>query len=96
MPIGRWLASDLTIAVASQEEVEGYSSWSVNEASCTPKPPVRVLQEMHRVRFHLDSADETNEPCGCRQLHIVQVACPPVKRSEWPGAMASICVWWGR
>lgn len=51
---------DLTIAVASQEEAEGYSSWSVKEGVVHVQPPVQVLEQMLTVRLHLDSADDTN------------------------------------
>ncbi|HEY0683012.1 MAG TPA: phytanoyl-CoA dioxygenase family protein [Steroidobacter sp.] len=51
---------DLTIAVASQEEAEGYSSWSVKEGVVHVQPPVQVLEQMLSVRLHLDPADDTN------------------------------------
>ncbi|WP_407676214.1 phytanoyl-CoA dioxygenase family protein [Peristeroidobacter agariperforans] len=51
---------DLTIAVASQEEAEGYSSWSVKEGVVHVQPPVQVLEQMLSVRLHLDPADATN------------------------------------
>lgn len=51
---------DLAIAVESQEEVEGYSSWSVKEGVVHVQPPVQLLEQMLSVRLHLDPADDTN------------------------------------
>lgn len=51
---------DLTIAVAGQEKVEGYSSWSVKEGVAHVQPPVQILEQMLSVRLHLDPADDTN------------------------------------
>ena len=51
---------DLTIAVASQEEAEGFSSWSVKEGVVHVQPPVQVLEQMLSIRLHLDPADDTN------------------------------------
>jgi ectoine hydroxylase-related dioxygenase (phytanoyl-CoA dioxygenase family) len=51
---------DLTIAVTNQEEIEGYSSWSVKEGVVHVQPPVRLLEHMLTVRLHLDPADDTN------------------------------------
>lgn len=51
---------DLTIAVRSQVEAEGYSSWSVKEGVLHVQPPVQVLEQMLSVRLHLDPADDTN------------------------------------
>lgn len=51
---------DLTIAVASEEEVEGYSCWSVKEGVVHVQPPVQVLEQMLSIRLHLDPADDTN------------------------------------
>lgn len=51
---------DLTIAVAGQQDVEGYSSWTVKEGVVHVQPPVHVLEQMLTVRLHLDPADDTN------------------------------------
>lgn len=51
---------DLAIAVASQGEIEGYSSWSVKEGVVHVQPPVQVLEQMLTVRLHLDAADGKN------------------------------------
>jgi ectoine hydroxylase-related dioxygenase (phytanoyl-CoA dioxygenase family) len=46
--------------VASREEAEGYSSWSVKEGVVHVQPPVQVLEQMLSIRLHLDPADDTN------------------------------------
>ena len=51
---------DLAIAVASQEEIDGYASWSVKDGVVHVQPPVHVLENMLVVRLHLDAADATN------------------------------------
>ncbi len=51
---------DLTIAVTSQEDIEGYASWSIKEGVVHVQPPLPVLEQMLTVRLHLDPADETN------------------------------------
>jgi ectoine hydroxylase-related dioxygenase (phytanoyl-CoA dioxygenase family) len=51
---------DLTIAVTSQGDVEGYASWSIKDGVVHVQPPVQVLEQMLTVRLHLDPADETN------------------------------------
>jgi len=48
---------DLAIAVASQEEIDGYASWSVKDGVVHVQPPVHVLENMLVVRLHLDAAD---------------------------------------
>lgn len=51
---------DLAIAVESQEDIEGYASWSIKEGVVHVQPPIRVLEQMLTIRLHLDPADETN------------------------------------
>lgn len=51
---------DLAIAVTSQEDVEGYSCWSVKEGVVHVQPPVHFLEQMLSVRLHLDPADKAN------------------------------------
>ena len=58
-----WLVAwhqDLTIAVAQQVEVPGYTAWSVKNGVPHVQPPVELLQNMLTVRVHLDDCDETN------------------------------------
>lgn len=51
---------DLTIAVQSQSEVQGFVGWSVKEGVVHVQPPVAILEQMLTVRLHLDPTDETN------------------------------------
>lgn len=51
---------DLTIAVQSQSEVQGFVGWSVKEGVVHVQPPVNILEQMLTVRLHLDPTDETN------------------------------------
>jgi ectoine hydroxylase-related dioxygenase (phytanoyl-CoA dioxygenase family) len=51
---------DLAVAVKDQQEIEGFSSWSVKDGVIHVQPPVEVLEQMLTVRLHLDPADDTN------------------------------------
>lgn len=66
---------DLTIAVATQEEVEGYSSWSVKEGVVHVQPPVQVLEQMLSVRLHLGPAADDVPSCGQRGAAVQRACC---------------------
>jgi ectoine hydroxylase-related dioxygenase (phytanoyl-CoA dioxygenase family) len=51
---------DLTIAVRTRVETEGFGSWSTKDGVPHVQPPVDVLERMLNVRLHLDVADESN------------------------------------
>ena len=48
---------DLTIAVRSRRDVEGYERWSVKHGVTHVQPPVDVLESMVALRLHLDACD---------------------------------------
>lgn len=51
---------DLTIAVMSREEVDGYGPWSVKDDMVHVQPPASVLERMVAVRLHLDACRADN------------------------------------
>jgi ectoine hydroxylase-related dioxygenase (phytanoyl-CoA dioxygenase family) len=51
---------DLTIAVSTRQEVEGYGPWSLKAGIQHVQPPVSILENMLTVRVHLDLTDESN------------------------------------
>lgn len=51
---------DLTIAVDSRRETEGYGPWSTKEEVTHVQPPTRVLESMVTIRIHLDPCPATN------------------------------------
>jgi len=53
---------DLTIAVESRVEAEGYGPWTVKEGVWHVQPPASVLESMLSVRIHLDDCGEENGP----------------------------------
>jgi len=62
-PDANWLVTwhqDLTLAVKSRAEVEGFGPWSIKDGVPHVQPPAEFLEKMLTVRLHLDDADETN------------------------------------
>jgi ectoine hydroxylase-related dioxygenase (phytanoyl-CoA dioxygenase family) len=53
---------DLTVAVRTRVEVEGFGPWSIKAGVVHVQPPARVLEEVLAVRLHLDDCDESNGP----------------------------------
>lgn len=53
---------DLTIAVAEQREVAGFTGWSVKEGVNHVQAPREVLEGMLTVRLHLDDCGAENGP----------------------------------
>lgn len=51
---------DLTIAVATRVEAEGFTAWSVKAGITHVQPPASVLERMLTLRVHLDATDEEN------------------------------------
>ena len=51
---------DVTIAVDSRRDTEGYGRWSVKEDVIHVQPPSQVLERMLTVRIHLDPCPATN------------------------------------
>ncbi|MBV6457937.1 MAG: hypothetical protein HONBIEJF_01057 [Fimbriimonadaceae bacterium] len=62
-PESNWVLGwhqDRKIAVASHEEVAGFTSWSEKEGLVHCQPPVEFLESMVAVRLHLDPCGEAN------------------------------------
>jgi hypothetical protein len=53
---------DLTIAVQSRIDVEGFGPWSVKEGIAHTQAPVGLLERMLAVRLHLDDCTEDDGP----------------------------------
>lgn len=51
---------DVTIAVRSRVDVEGFGSWSMKNGVLHTQPPVSILDMMLSVRLHLDDCHEQN------------------------------------
>lgn len=51
---------DVTIAVDSRRDTEGYGPWSIKEGVMHVQPPSQVLERMVTVRIHLDPCPATN------------------------------------
>jgi ectoine hydroxylase-related dioxygenase (phytanoyl-CoA dioxygenase family) len=52
---------DVTIAVASREEIDGFGPWSVKAGGVLHvQPPAHILENMLSVRIHLDPCGEEN------------------------------------
>jgi len=51
---------DLTIAVDSRRDTDGYGPWSIKEGVSHVQPPTEVLARMVTVRIHLDPCPATN------------------------------------
>ena len=62
-PGANWLVAwhqDLTLAVRTRVEVQGFGPWSIKDGVQHVQPPVGLLEQMLTVRLHLDDCDETN------------------------------------
>ncbi len=58
-----WFVSyhqDLTIAVTTKSEIEGYSSWTVKQGQFAVQPPTGILENIYTIRIHLDDTTEEN------------------------------------
>ncbi len=53
---------DLTIAVNSRVEAEGYGPWTVKAGIPHVRPPIEVIESMLTVRVHLDDCGEGRGP----------------------------------
>lgn len=51
---------DLTIAVKEKRATSDFSAWTIKAGVQHVQPPLRILEKMITLRFHLDDADETN------------------------------------
>jgi ectoine hydroxylase-related dioxygenase (phytanoyl-CoA dioxygenase family) len=51
---------DVTIAVKSRVETDGYGPWSIKEDVVHVQPPTAVLERMVSVRLHLDDCPASN------------------------------------
>lgn len=51
---------DVTIAVTSRIEIEGYGPWSIKSNVLHVQPPSSILENMLSVRLHLDDCPKTN------------------------------------
>jgi len=51
---------DLTIAVDSRRDTEGYGPWSIKEGIVHVQPPTEVLARMVTVRIHMDPCPAIN------------------------------------
>jgi ectoine hydroxylase-related dioxygenase (phytanoyl-CoA dioxygenase family) len=51
---------DLTIAVKERRETIGFTTWTRKANIHHVQPPVRILERMLTLRFHLDDADESS------------------------------------
>ncbi|MGI8543650.1 MAG: phytanoyl-CoA dioxygenase family protein [Aridibacter sp.] len=51
---------DLTISIEKKIETEGFSAWTLKAGIQHVQPTVDILENILTLRFHLDSADETN------------------------------------
>lgn len=51
---------DLTIAVTTRQEIEGFGSWSVKDGVPHVQPPVSILGNILAIRLHLDDTPPTN------------------------------------
>lgn len=51
---------DLTIAVKSRKEVEGFTAWTTKAGILHVQPPVSILENIVALRVHLDKTDEAN------------------------------------
>ncbi len=54
------LHQDLTITVAAQAEVAGYTHWSMKAGVPHVQPPVAILENIVALRIHLDDCPEEN------------------------------------
>ncbi len=53
---------DLTIAVVDRREVPGYGAWTCKNGVQHVQPPVRLLESMITLRFHLDPTRSDDGP----------------------------------
>jgi acyl carrier protein len=63
IPSANWYVTwhqDLTIAVESRIDVEGFAPWSVKDGLLHVQPPASVLESMVALRLHLDPCGEDN------------------------------------
>jgi ectoine hydroxylase-related dioxygenase (phytanoyl-CoA dioxygenase family) len=51
---------DLTISVREKIETKGFTAWTIKDKIHHVQPPIKILERMLTLRFHLDDADETN------------------------------------
>ncbi|MCU1288149.1 MAG: protein involved in biosynthesis of mitomycin antibiotics/polyketide fumonisin [Acidobacteria bacterium] len=51
---------DLTIAVKEKRETAGFTAWTQKANITHAQPPVKILERMLTLRFHLDDSDENN------------------------------------
>lgn len=53
---------DLSIAVQSRKDAEGFGPWTVKSGVQHVQPPAAIMEEMITVRLHLDNCHEANGP----------------------------------
>jgi ectoine hydroxylase-related dioxygenase (phytanoyl-CoA dioxygenase family) len=51
---------DLTISVREKIDTKGFTAWTMKAGIHHVQPPIKFLERMLTLRFHLDDADETN------------------------------------
>ena len=51
---------DLTIAVASRQDLAGFGPWSIKDGVVHVQPPVEILQQVLAIRLHLDDTPASN------------------------------------
>ncbi len=51
---------DLTIAMREKIDTKGFTVWTMKAGIHHVQPPIKFLERMLTLRFHLDDADETN------------------------------------
>jgi ectoine hydroxylase-related dioxygenase (phytanoyl-CoA dioxygenase family) len=51
---------DVTIAVQTREDVDGFGPWSTKAGILHVQPPAAVIERMISIRLHLDACDESN------------------------------------
>tara|TARA_R110002126_G_scaffold291648_1_gene454835 strand:- start:14293 stop:15003 length:711 start_codon:yes stop_codon:yes gene_type:complete len=64
-PASNWLVpwhQDVTIAVRTRRETEGFDAWSTKGGVAHVRPPLEVLESMVAVRLDLDGTTELNGP----------------------------------
>lgn len=63
LPEANWKVpwhQDLSIAVQSRVEAEGFGPWTIKEGVPHVQPPVAILEKMLTLRLHLDDCPQSN------------------------------------
>lgn len=82
---------DLTIAVVSRVDVDGYEPWSIKDGFPHVQPPRGLLENMVTIRLHLDDTPSTNGALRVIPKSHLLGKIPTIEVSQHAIAPETIC-----